>query len=70
MLNGGYYEGEWFNCMRDGFGLHVKLKNSLECWADGGYYEGEWKTDKAEGKGKLGLFVIVNNYSSWRWRYL
>lgn len=23
MINGGYYEGEWFNCLRDGFGIHV-----------------------------------------------
>lgn len=23
MSNGGWYEGEWFNGMRDGYGVHV-----------------------------------------------
>lgn len=23
MINGGYYEGEWYDCMRDGYGIHV-----------------------------------------------
>lgn len=49
MINGGYYEGEWYDCMRDGYGIHVFIIILIQHWADGGYYEGEWKADKAEG---------------------
>jgi hypothetical protein len=45
MINGGYYEGDWRNGMREGCGKHT--------WPDQSYYEGEWVADKAEGKGKL-----------------
>ena len=46
MKNGGIYEGEWKNGMRDGKGKYV--------WPDRSYYEGDWVEDKACGKGKLG----------------
>jgi hypothetical protein len=34
MKNGGRYEGEWKEGMRDGKGKHT--------WPDGSYYDGEW----------------------------
>lgn len=37
MKNGGSYEGEWKNEMRDGQGVHI--------WVDSSKYEGEWKED-------------------------
>ncbi|EGR34336.1 hypothetical protein IMG5_015740 [Ichthyophthirius multifiliis] len=45
MKNGGQYEGEWKNGMREGKGKHI--------WPDGSFYNGEWKEDKAHGYGKL-----------------
>ncbi len=45
MKNGGVYDGEWLEGMRDGKGKHT--------WPDKSYYEGEWKQDKADGNGKL-----------------
>lgn len=46
MKNGGVYEGEWKNQMRDGNGKYT--------WPDLSYYQGEWFEDKANGNGKLG----------------
>jgi len=34
MKNGGRYEGEWKEGMRDGKGKHT--------WPDGSYYDGKW----------------------------
>ena len=49
MANGGYYEGEWLNGLRDGTGKHVFKKKiaNKQYWQEGGYYEGEWKEDRA-----------------------
>ena len=41
----GYYEGEWKNGTKDGFGKYV-LHGGEE-------YSGYWKQDKREGHGKL-----------------
>lgn len=48
--SGAVYEGDWKNCMRDGFG---KQK-----WPDGSVYEGEWLEDKSSGKVRF-LFLII-----------
>ena len=57
MINGGTYEGEWKNGMRDGAGKYVKLflflSIVIQVWPDKSYYDGEWVKDKAWGKGKL-----------------
>lgn len=47
MSNGGWYEGEWLNGMRDGEGVHVFILCATQYWAEGSYYEGQWKEDKA-----------------------
>lgn len=49
MKNDGVYEGEWKNAMRDGQGKYV--------WPDRSFYEGDWVEDKANGFGKLGIFM-------------
>ena len=51
MKNGGVYDGEWKNAMRDGSGKYV--------WPDRSYYEGEWVEDKANGFGKLGNSFLI-----------
>ena len=43
--NGTYYQGEFKNGMRNGYGIFIYLDKSR--------YEGEWKNDMRQGKGKL-----------------
>ncbi len=42
--NGDIYEGEWKNCLPEGYGIYHYHVN-------GDRYEGEWKHDKKEGLG-------------------
>ena len=56
MNDGGWYEGEWLNRMRDGYGVLVRLNIiKFKNWKNGNIYEGYWKFNKAEGKGKLSI---------------
>lgn len=43
--NDEYYEGQFKNGMREGFGSRV--------WSNGTVYEGNWKADQRHGEGKL-----------------
>jgi len=81
-LNGDFYDGEWKDDMKEGFGVyHFYAKDSkyqgewkadkmhgkgTYFYADGSYYQGDWVEDKREGKGTF-FFANGSRYEGeWR----
>ena len=54
MDNGGFYEGEWKNGLRDGQGKQT--------WPDKSYYEGEWFEDKVIVLSKIFRLKVWENW--------
>ncbi len=43
--NGDFYEGEWRDDMKEGYGRYA--------WANGSSYQGHWEVDRMNGKGQF-----------------